>query len=93
MSTISCADGAALHRLTVDAEADPNALLRLLEPFVIHAVLPVRLASRADDAGLYAEIDFHAAPEVAERLAARIGVMFAVWRAELCAVAARVEAA
>jgi hypothetical protein len=93
MSTLSCADGAALHRLTVEAEADPNALLRLLEPFVIHAVLPLSLTSRVDDAGLSAEIEFQAGPEVAARLAARLGVMVPVRRVALAAVPARAVAA
>ncbi|MBS7537895.1 hypothetical protein [Ancylobacter lacus] len=72
------------HRLAVEADAHPNALLRVLEPFAIHDVLPFRI--RVDGAAatrpaliapaaLHAEIGFAAPVEVAERLCARLASM------------------
>lgn len=94
MSTLlRAADGADQHRLTVETDADPNLLLRLLEPFVIHAVLPTRIASSADHATLRVEIEFAAPAELAERLHMRLSAMVAVRSADLSAVRVRPAAA
>ena len=78
---------ACRHRLVVEADAHPNVLLRLMEPFAIHEVLPthMRVDGPADGrvdivapGTLVAEIAFAAAQAVAERLCARIGAMPAV---------------
>lgn len=75
------------HRLVVEADAHPNLMLRLLEPFAIHDVQPtrIRLDGPADGkidpahlGTLRAEIAFFAGPELAERLWARIDVMVPV---------------
>ncbi|MFG1358969.1 hypothetical protein [Xanthobacter pseudotagetidis] len=71
------------HRLRVEAEADPNLLLRLLEPFVIHAVMPSAVTCAADARGLTACLDFAAEPSVAERLRMRLMVTVGVRAAEL----------
>lgn len=71
------------HRLKVEAEADPNLLLRLLEPFVIHAVMPSAVACSADERGLTAVLDFPAEAAVAERLCMRLQVTVGVRAAEL----------
>ncbi|MFG1417417.1 hypothetical protein V5F38_17935 [Xanthobacter sp. V0B-10] len=67
--------GASLHCLLVEADAAPNALLRLLEPFVIHDVLPLRLESRADGDALRLVIAFSAESDLAERLQMRLCAM------------------
>lgn len=77
-----------LHRLTVAAEADSNLLLRLLEPFVIHDVLPSAVTCAADARGLSATVDFSAEPAVAERLRMRLAVTVGVRAAELAPVRA-----
>ena len=85
------------HRLVVEAYAHPNVLLRLLEPFAIHEVLPtrVRIEGPADGrldpitpGDLHAEIAFAASAEVAERLRARIDVMVPVRTARLVSTTA-----
>ncbi|MDQ0304450.1 hypothetical protein [Ancylobacter polymorphus] len=79
--------GLCRHRLVVEADAHPNLMLRLLEPFAIHDVQPtrIRLDGPADGkidpahlGTLRAEIAFVAGPELAERLWARIDVMVPV---------------
>jgi len=89
------------HRLLVEADAHPGALLRLLEPFAIHEVQPIRLRvdgpadGRIDPfepAAMHAEIAFAAPEEVAERLRARIDAMVPVRAARLVSTTA-VEAA
>ncbi|MCK0198069.1 hypothetical protein MWN34_14230 [Ancylobacter sp. 6x-1] len=83
------------HRLVVEADAHPNALLRVLEPFAIHEVMPLRMRLDApegppvltDCPTFHAEIAFHASMAVAERLCARIGVMPAVREARLLSAA------
>lgn len=75
---VSAPAGATLHCLLVEAEPNPNALLRLLEPFVIHDVLPLRLDSRAEGAALRLAITFRAPADLAERLKMRIAAMPAV---------------
>lgn len=66
------------HRLEVEADAAANLLLRLLEPFVIHHVLPHRLDARVEGDGLALDLAFRAPAPVAERLAARLAVMVGV---------------
>lgn len=92
-TTLRAADGVQLHRLTVETDADPNLLPRLIEPFVIHDVLPSRIVSHADLGVLAAEIEFLASAELAERLHMRLAAMVAVRRVELSAVRARPAAA
>ena len=79
--------GLSRHRLVVEADAHPNLMLRLLEPFAIHDVQPTRIRldgpsdGRIDPANLgdmRAEIAFVAPVELAERLWARIDVMVPV---------------
>lgn len=67
-----------LHRLVVEADADANVLLRLLEPFVIHNVLPCALASVVQGEVLAVTLDFVADEDLAERLAQRVGAMVPV---------------
>ncbi|QFR33537.1 hypothetical protein [Ancylobacter sp. TS-1] len=79
--------GLSRHRLVVEADAHPNLMLRLLEPFAIHDVQPTRIRldgpadGRIDPAnlgGMRAEIAFVASHALAERLWARIDVMVPV---------------
>lgn len=79
--------GLSRHRLVVEADAHPNLMLRLLEPFAIHDVQPSRIRldgpedGRIDPANLgdmRAEITFIASHDLAERLWARIDIMVAV---------------
>lgn len=86
LSAVPAPAGAVLHCLHVEAEPLPNALLRLLEPFVIHDVLPVRLDSRAEGDGLRLAITFEATTELAERLMMRLAVMPVARRARLVAL-------
>lgn len=94
--------GLLRHRLVVEADAHPNLMLRLLEPFAIHDVQPTRVRldgpedGRLDPANLgdmRAEIAFVAPVEVAERLWARIDVMVPVRSSHLVSSAAVVAAA
>ena len=89
--------GLLRHRLVVEADAHPNLMLRLLEPFAIHDVQPtrVRLDGPADGVidpanlgDMRAEIAFMATPELAERLWARIDVMVPVRTSHLVSSAA-----
>lgn len=77
-STPVADDGAGLHRLVVEAEPETNLLLRLLEPFVIHDVLPVRVDCATSDGALAVEIVFAASSDLALRLHARLSVMVGV---------------
>lgn len=74
--------GAASYCLVVEAEPDTNALLRVLEPFVIHDVVPARVdAARhgaEDEAVLRLDILFDAEEPLAARLAARLATMVTV---------------
>lgn len=71
------------HCLRVEAEPQTNLLLRLLEPFVIHDVLPEHVgATRTADA-LRVEIVFPASPDVAERLRGRLSVMIGIAAVDL----------
>ncbi|MFK8252699.1 hypothetical protein [Ancylobacter terrae] len=72
----------------MEAAADPNVLLRLLEPFAIYDVMPAALRLDTPAATLHAEIVFDAPAAVAERLRARIEAMVPVHRARLLAPAA-----
>ncbi len=94
--------GLLRHRLVVEADAHPNLMLRLLEPFAIHDVQPTRVRldgpedGRIDPADLRemrAEIAFVAPVDVAERLWARIDVMVPVRSSHLVSSAAIVAAA
>ncbi|MFG1286153.1 hypothetical protein [Xanthobacter versatilis] len=73
--TTVAADGADFHRLAVEVEPETNLLLRLLEPFVIHDVLPSRVACAATSDGLAVEIVFAASADLAQRLHGRLSVM------------------
>ena len=66
------------HHFTVRLEADPNALARLLGPFVIHDVLPDRLESVRGPGALVVHIEFTAPPQIARRLADRLAAMVPV---------------
>ena len=70
-------------RLAVAAEPETNLLLRLLEPFVIHDVLPSRVDCRTDEDTLSVTIAFAAEEAVAVRLGQRLGVMVGVRTADL----------
>lgn len=82
-----------LHRLVVEADADANVLLCLLEPFVIHNVLPHALASAVEDGVLAVTLDFVADEDLAERLAQRVGAMVPVRAASRVHLARGFEAA
>ncbi|MFG1402188.1 hypothetical protein [Xanthobacter sediminis] len=77
-SPTTAPDGASLHCLLVEAEPAPNALLRLLEPFVVHDILPLRLESRAEGDALRLFIAFSAESDLAQRLRMRLCAMPAV---------------
>lgn len=92
MNTGATHPGLVRHRLVVEADAHPNLMLRLLEPFAVSHVLPtrVRIDGPADgavneaDLGLMrAEIAFTAPVELAERLWSRIDVMVPVRNSHL----------
>lgn len=94
--------GLLRHRLVVEADAHPNLMLRLLEPFAVHEVLPsrVRIDGPADGdmnpaalGSLRAEIAFTASTELAERLWARIDVMVPVRNSHLVSTASAGAAA
>lgn len=67
-----------LHRLRVEVEADPNCLLRLLEPFVVADVLPHRLDCAREDDRLVVHLAFRADGDLAQRLIRRLGAMVPV---------------
>lgn len=71
------------HCLRVEAAPQTNLLLRLLEPFVIHDVLPERVGATRTADTLQVEIVFAAPAEVAERLRARLSVMIGIAAADL----------
>ncbi|WP_127090571.1 hypothetical protein [Aquabacter cavernae] len=81
--------GAALRCLIVEAEPDTNALLRVLEPFVIHNVLPVRMDTECPDGAecLRVAIHFAAPDDLAARLEARLATMVTVRAAHLLSIA------
>ncbi|MBS7543515.1 hypothetical protein [Ancylobacter oerskovii] len=96
MTAHTLSHGLLRHRLVVEADAHPNLMLRLLEPFAVHDVQPtrVRMDGPADgavdmaDLGLLrAEIAFTAPVEVAERLWSRIDVMVPVRASHLVSTA------
>ncbi|OYX75408.1 MAG: hypothetical protein B7Y95_02320, partial [Rhizobiales bacterium 32-66-11] len=71
------------YRLVLEAEPESNVLLRLLEPFVIHNVLPDHLdVARLEDC-ISVELVFRAPQAIAERLEARMQAMVGV-RDALC---------
>lgn len=67
-----------LHRLVVDAHADINALLRVLEPFAVLGVTPLAIEGEVKDNMLMVQLEFMAQPEVAENLHRRITAMVMV---------------
>ncbi|GAB4071622.1 hypothetical protein KHC28_05405 [Ancylobacter sonchi] len=84
------------HRLVVEADAHPNLMLRLLEPFAVHDVQPTRVRldgpvdgviDMANLGAMRAEIAFTAPVEVAERLWSRIDVMVPVRSSHLVSTA------
>lgn len=82
-------DGASVvrvYRLAAEAAPDSNALLRLLEPFVIHDVLPHRVDCAADGDALSIELEFSANADLATRLLMRLSTMVCVRDAALVAV-------
>ncbi|MFG1461536.1 hypothetical protein V5F77_01445 [Xanthobacter sp. DSM 24535] len=84
MTFPSCApSGDACYRLVLEAEPESNVLLRLLEPFVIHDVLPHHLDVARQEDCLSVELLFSASEALAERLAARMRAMVSV-RDVLC---------
>lgn len=94
MPTASAAPhGAVLHRLVVAAEPQGNVLLRLLEPFVIHDVLPHRIDCAAGADRLAVELEFFAAPDLAARLQARVAAMVPVRAAAIEQMSGRIDAA
>ncbi len=79
MSDLSRAPtGVAVYRLVVEATPDANVLLRLLEPFVIHDVLPHRIDVAHGPESLAVELEFTATPDLAVRLENRLRVMVPV---------------
>lgn len=84
MTSHCCAPaGDATYRLVLEAEPESNVLLRLLEPFVIHNVLPDHLdVARLEDC-ISVELVFRAPQAIAERLEARMQAMVGV-RDALC---------
>lgn len=87
-SSPSAHPGAGLYRLVVEAEPSSNVLLRLLEPFVIHDVLPHRIDVMTTPEALGVELEFTAEPDLAERLRGRLEAMVPV-RDVACAAIAR----
>ncbi|WP_246546071.1 hypothetical protein [Ancylobacter defluvii] len=96
MTAPSLNHGLLRHRLVVEADAHPNLMLRLLEPFAVHDVQPTRLRmdgpadgviDMADLGQMRAEIAFTAPVEVAERLWSRIDVMVPVRSSHLVSTA------
>ena len=76
---MSVTDAALRHHFTVRLESAPNALARLVEPFVIHDVLPERLESVRAASELVVRIEFIAEPDLARRLADRLRAMIPVF--------------
>ncbi|GGF87436.1 hypothetical protein GCM10007301_54150 [Azorhizobium oxalatiphilum] len=78
MSNLSLVPAGASYRLVVEAMPDPNVLLRLLEPFVIHDVLPHRIDVAHCDNSLAVELEITASPDLAARLEGRLRAMVPV---------------
>lgn len=89
--------GAAFHHFMVEAEPEANALLRILEPFVIHDVLPHRVDVTAPEAAgegaLRLDLHFYASADLAARLEARLATMVTVRHIRLMSTGMTVEAA
>ncbi|MEP9379535.1 hypothetical protein ABLE91_22680 [Aquabacter sp. CN5-332] len=89
--------GATFHHLMVEAEPEANALLRVLEPFVIHDVLPHRVdvaaPDGARDGALRLDLHFCASADLAARLEARLATMVTVRHIRLMRTGMAVEAA
>ncbi|HSI39948.1 MAG TPA: hypothetical protein VLA00_05300 [Xanthobacteraceae bacterium] len=84
-AALRAVDSYPRHRLHVEADADPGALLRLLEPFAVCGVMPARILveSAPGGSGLNADLSFTAPPEIAERLLARVAALVPVRAARL----------
>jgi hypothetical protein len=76
---MSVTDAALRHHFTVRLESAPNALARLVEPFVIHDVLPERLESMRGASEVVVHIWFTADADLARRLADRLRAMIPVF--------------
>ncbi|QRG08764.1 hypothetical protein EZH22_11050 [Xanthobacter dioxanivorans] len=85
--------GAGLYRLVVEAEPDPNSLLRLLEPFVIHDVLPHRIDCASTAEACAVELEFTATADLATRLHMRLSTLVCVRDAALAPAAAPIAGA
>lgn len=87
--------GAPPRRLFVEAELETNALLRVLEPFVIHNVLPARVDADGPDGADHLRITIHftAPDDLAARLEARLATMVTVRTARLIGPPADLPAA
>ena len=85
--------GVAPFRLMAECEPCSNALLRLLEPFVIHDVLPAAVRSEHVSGALSIEIAFSATPDLAARLLARMEAMVTVRTAALAPATVTMSAA
>ncbi|TCT05077.1 hypothetical protein [Aquabacter spiritensis] len=76
----------AQHCLHLDVEPGPNALLRVLEPFVIHDVMPCRIdlaPEGGEDGAVRIDIHFSAPSPLAERLEGRLAASVVVRAARL----------
>lgn len=68
------------RHLRVEVEANPNSLLRLLEPFVVADILPHRLTCAPEGDSLTVHLAFLADDDLAARLVGRLDAMVAVRR-------------
>lgn len=75
--------GAPMQCLFIHVVGEANALLRLLEPFVIHDVKPVRVVSDACADGFEVRLEFRADADLARRLEQRVGAQVTVELARL----------
>ncbi len=71
------------HQLVVEAHADINALLRVLEPFAVLGVTPRAFHGEVNGNMLLVHLEFVAQAEVAENLHRRILAMVMVHHATL----------
>lgn len=72
-----------LHLLVVEAHADINALLRVLEPFAVLGVTPQAFRGEMKGNMLRVNLEFMAQADVAENLHRRISAMVMVHHAHL----------
>lgn len=89
MSELAAAPcGVPLHCLSIHVVGEVNALLRLLEPFVVHDVNPVRIVSDVRPDGFEVTVAFRADADLARRLEQRVGAQVSVASARLRPAAA-----